>query len=59
MPKLGPELMSVVNLAFELYKTEVQASPLAPETKRTYIQDVSQFVQWLDDKYEPGKWVTT
>lgn len=43
-----------VKNALENYREEVNASNLAPETKRTYLRHADTFVRWLDDDFVPG-----
>ena len=54
MPKVSHDVLQRVRAAFERYQAEVDAAPLAPYTKHTYLLHAEHFVRWLDDDFEPG-----
>ena len=54
MPKVEPSCLKQVRKAFDKYREEVEASMLAPNTQRTYLQHAETFVRWLEDDFEPG-----
>ena len=54
MPKLGREIVSLVQDALERYEEEVMATDMALTTKNTYVLHARNFVRWLDDDFEPG-----
>ena len=54
MPKISQDCLAQVLSAFERYKEEVNAAPIADNTKNTYISHTDQFVRWLNDGFEPG-----
>ena len=53
MAKVSEEILRAVEDAFERYRREIEASPLALNTKYGYLLQASKFVRWLDDDFEP------
>ena len=47
-------LAKIETLYFE-YAAEVNDSPLAPASRKTYINHVDQFVAWVKGEFEPGE----
>ena len=54
MPKVGPETLATIQLAFQRYTQEVNEAELAEATKYDYLRFVCQFVRWLNDEFTPG-----
>ena len=54
MPKISQDCLAQVLGALERYKKEVNAAPIAGNTKNTYILHSNNFVRWLNDEFEPG-----
>lgn len=52
--RIGPLCLEQVEMAFEAYRREVEASQLAPATKRTYLHHAETFVRWMRGDFEPG-----
>ena len=52
--RLKPTCRQQVKEALEVYRKEVEASDLAPDTKRTYMRHAETFVRWLHGDFEPG-----
>ena len=55
MAQISQDALSQVQAALENYIVEVNASNLAPDTKKTYLQHTEAFVRWLDDSFVPGE----
>lgn len=55
MAKLDDACLIKVEDALDDYKEVVEATSLAPDTKRGYILQAEAFVRWLDDKFTPGE----
>jgi hypothetical protein len=55
MPKLRPEVLREVELAFESYEREVESAALQNATKRTYLLHAGNFVRRLRDDFSPGE----
>lgn len=53
--RVGPLCLEQVDEALEEYRKEVEASRLAPETKRTYMRHAETFVRWLRSDFDPGE----
>lgn len=49
--KVRVETFVTIRKAFERYKSEVEASGLAPSTKASYIEHAEQFVRWIKDAF--------
>ena len=54
MPKVSPEVLKSVQEALTRYIEEVEASPLARKSKRTYLLHSRNFVRWLNDDFQPS-----
>lgn len=54
MPKVGPETLATIQLAFQVYKHELTASNLSDAAKYDYDRFVDQFIRWLKDEFKPG-----
>ena len=54
MPKINPEALRQVQDALDRYNKEVNATSLAPTSKKTYTSHAWHFVRWLADDFEPG-----
>ena len=52
--KVDSETLAKIKRAFEAYKTEVYAAPLADTSKRSYTHYPDYFIRWLEDDFEPG-----
>ncbi len=51
---LDPEALAHVEAAYRKYEAEVEAAPLAPASKKTYLLHAGNFVRWLRGEFEPG-----
>ena len=54
MPKVGPETLATIQLAFQRYTHEVNETELTEGSKYDYLRFVCQFVRWLNDDFTPG-----
>ena len=54
MPKINQDALRQVQEALDRYEKEVDATSLAPLSKKTYILHAWHFVRWLKDDFEPG-----
>ena len=54
MPKINNDALRQVQEALDRYEKEVNAKPLAPSSRKTYILHAWHFVRWLNDDFEPG-----
>ena len=54
MPRISRNALRQVRDALGQYEMQVDASPLALNTKNTYLLHARNFVRWLDDDFEPG-----
>ena len=53
MKRLDRNCLKQVENTLKTYRNDVEASDLAPDTKRTYLRHAETFVRWLDSDFEP------
>ena len=54
MSKVSRDCLVQILSAIELYKNEVNSTPMKVSSKNTYILHADHFVRWLQDDFEPG-----
>ena len=54
MPKVSQDALNQVKNALEQYEREVNGTPMANNTKNTYLLHSRNFVRWLNDDFQPG-----
>ena len=54
MPKINKSTLGQVRDAVKRYEEEVAASDASETFKMMSVMHVRQFVNWLDDLFEPG-----
>lgn len=54
MAQVSQGALREVQAALKNYIAEVNATNLAPDSKKTYIQHTRDFVRWLDGGFVPG-----
>jgi hypothetical protein len=54
MPRIPTEVLKEIEAALDRYEADVQAAPLTPATRKTYLLHARNFVRWLGDDFTPG-----